>query len=241
MAVFLSAGHVPGAKSVIGGIEEGRFGVDIVDAIASVSEGDYFVVPHSLDLGPAEKWVRSRSAKDDIMIEFHLDYNPKSSGAFCLYHKDIPHGKDVAQRLAKLCSDAFGVPVKDGGPFEKGAIERLVVARWSGWDDMGWFRYYGKGQAAMPYLIECATLPSDANKITGAAIGKLAIALAEFLIIKKPIPNQWKYRDLQWLKDEGFLTSGEWFDQAEELDQPFPRWAEATILRRMYERLKGGE
>lgn len=54
---------------------------------------------------------------------------------------------------------------------------------------------------------------------------------------KKPDPD-WKKDAVQWLYDEGLLTGDDW---KEDVEKPLPLWAEAIILRRLYEKLKGGD
>ncbi|MED1794917.1 N-acetylmuramoyl-L-alanine amidase family protein [Brevibacillus nitrificans] len=45
----------------------------------------------------------------------------------------------------------------------------------------------------------------------------------------------WKQEAIDWMFDEGLLTNEDWRHQA---DNPLPLWAEAVILRRLYEKLK---
>ncbi len=47
---------------------------------------------------------------------------------------------------------------------------------------------------------------------------------------------EWKQEAIDWLYDEGLLTNEDWRNRA---DQPLPLWAEAVILRRLYEKLRG--
>lgn len=49
-------------------------------------------------------------------------------------------------------------------------------------------------------------------------------------------PADWKQEAVQWLYDQGFLTGDDWKN---DIEKPLPLWAEAIILRRMYEKLKG--
>lgn len=49
-------------------------------------------------------------------------------------------------------------------------------------------------------------------------------------------PADWKQEAVQWLYDQGFLTGDDW---KKDIEKPLPLWAEAIILRRMYEKLKG--
>jgi len=46
----------------------------------------------------------------------------------------------------------------------------------------------------------------------------------------------WKKEAIEWLFKQGFLTDESWRGKA---DQPLPLWAEALVLRRMYEKLAG--
>lgn len=45
----------------------------------------------------------------------------------------------------------------------------------------------------------------------------------------------WKQEAIDWMFDEGLLTNEDWRNQA---DKPLPLWAQAVILKRMYEKLK---
>ncbi|RNB56318.1 N-acetylmuramoyl-L-alanine amidase [Brevibacillus gelatini] len=45
----------------------------------------------------------------------------------------------------------------------------------------------------------------------------------------------WKQEGIDWLFEQGLLTSEDWRSQA---DKPLPLWAEAIILKRLYELLK---
>lgn len=47
-------------------------------------------------------------------------------------------------------------------------------------------------------------------------------------------PN-WKQEAIDWMFDQGFLTDEVWRNQD---DKPLPLWAEAVILKRLYEKLK---
>jgi len=47
---------------------------------------------------------------------------------------------------------------------------------------------------------------------------------------------EWKQEAINWLYTEGLLTNEDWRDK---VDEPLPLWAEAVILRRMYEKLRG--
>lgn len=49
----------------------------------------------------------------------------------------------------------------------------------------------------------------------------------------KPVP-EWKHEAINWLYEQGFLTDEIWRQQ---MDQPLPLWAEALILKRLYEKL----
>lgn len=53
-----------------------------------------------------------------------------------------------------------------------------------------------------------------------------------------PASNQeeWKTEAVNWLYEQGILTSEEWRSLANE---PLPLWAEAVLLRRLYEKLRG--
>ncbi|MGC5325839.1 N-acetylmuramoyl-L-alanine amidase [Brevibacillus sp. SYSU BS000544] len=51
-----------------------------------------------------------------------------------------------------------------------------------------------------------------------------------------PTPESWKLEAVNWLYEQDLLTSEEWRSQ---LDQPLPLWAEALLLRRLYEKLRG--
>lgn len=51
-----------------------------------------------------------------------------------------------------------------------------------------------------------------------------------------PTPESWKLEAVNWLYEQELLTSEEWRSQ---LDQPLPLWAEALLLRRLYEKLRG--
>ena len=44
----------------------------------------------------------------------------------------------------------------------------------------------------------------------------------------------WKREAVEWLFAQGFLTDETWRDK---VDQPLPLWAEALVLRRMYEKI----
>ncbi|UFJ41262.1 N-acetylmuramoyl-L-alanine amidase [Brevibacillus humidisoli] len=46
----------------------------------------------------------------------------------------------------------------------------------------------------------------------------------------------WKREGVDWLYEQGLLTSADWRSQ---IDQPLPLWAEAVVLRRFYEKLRG--
>ncbi|MDR5000071.1 N-acetylmuramoyl-L-alanine amidase family protein [Brevibacillus parabrevis] len=45
----------------------------------------------------------------------------------------------------------------------------------------------------------------------------------------------WKQEGIDWMFDQGLLTNEDWRNQA---DKPLPLWAEAIILKRLYEQLK---
>jgi len=45
----------------------------------------------------------------------------------------------------------------------------------------------------------------------------------------------WKQEAIDWMFDQGLLTNEDWRNQA---DKPLPLWAEAVILKRLYEKLK---
>jgi len=45
----------------------------------------------------------------------------------------------------------------------------------------------------------------------------------------------WKQEAIDWMFDQGLLTNEDWRSQA---DKPLPLWAEAVILKRLYEKLK---
>lgn len=47
---------------------------------------------------------------------------------------------------------------------------------------------------------------------------------------------EWKQEAIDWLYHEGLLTNEDWRSR---VDQPLPLWAEAVILRRLYEKLRG--
>lgn len=47
---------------------------------------------------------------------------------------------------------------------------------------------------------------------------------------------EWKQEAINWLYTEGLLTNEDWRAR---VDEPLPLWAEAVILRRMYEKLRG--
>lgn len=49
-------------------------------------------------------------------------------------------------------------------------------------------------------------------------------------------PVAWKTEAVNWLYDQQFLTDEVWRSQ---VNEPLPLWAEAVILRRLYEKLKG--
>ncbi|MET3292051.1 UNVERIFIED_CONTAM: N-acetylmuramoyl-L-alanine amidase [Brevibacillus sp. OAP136] len=44
----------------------------------------------------------------------------------------------------------------------------------------------------------------------------------------------WKQEAVEWLYEQGLLTDATWRNQ---IDQPLPLWAEAILLRRLYEKL----
>lgn len=52
----------------------------------------------------------------------------------------------------------------------------------------------------------------------------------------KPYVPDWKKDAVQWLYDEGFLTGDDW---KKDIEKPLPLWAEAIILKRLFEKLKG--
>jgi N-acetylmuramoyl-L-alanine amidase len=47
---------------------------------------------------------------------------------------------------------------------------------------------------------------------------------------------QWKREAVDWLYDQGLVTNEEWRNR---LEEPLPFWAEAVILKRLYEKLRG--
>lgn len=51
-----------------------------------------------------------------------------------------------------------------------------------------------------------------------------------------PVGTDWKQDAVKWLYEEGLLTDDQWRTQP---DQPLPLWAEAIVIRRLYEKLKG--
>lgn len=50
-----------------------------------------------------------------------------------------------------------------------------------------------------------------------------------------PAPD-WKQEAVDWLYEQGLLTDAAWRNR---IDQPLPLWAEAVILRRLFEKLNG--
>jgi N-acetylmuramoyl-L-alanine amidase len=46
---------------------------------------------------------------------------------------------------------------------------------------------------------------------------------------------QWKQEAVDWLYEQGLLTDHQWRNR---LDQPLPLWAEAVLLKRLYEKLR---
>lgn len=49
---------------------------------------------------------------------------------------------------------------------------------------------------------------------------------------------EWKLEGINWLYEQGFLSDEVW---RQRVDQPLPLWAEALILKRMYEKITGGQ
>jgi N-acetylmuramoyl-L-alanine amidase len=47
---------------------------------------------------------------------------------------------------------------------------------------------------------------------------------------------EWKQEAIDWLYNEGLLTDEDWRNR---VDEPLPLWAEAVILRRLYDKLRG--
>ncbi|AYK06700.1 N-acetylmuramoyl-L-alanine amidase [Brevibacillus laterosporus] len=47
-------------------------------------------------------------------------------------------------------------------------------------------------------------------------------------------PDDWKQEAVNWLYQEGILTNEEW---RQNIDKPLPLWAEAIVLRRLYEKV----
>ncbi len=47
---------------------------------------------------------------------------------------------------------------------------------------------------------------------------------------------EWKQEAINWLYTEGLLTNEDWRNR---VDEPLPLWAEAVILRRLYDKLRG--
>lgn len=247
MTVFLAAGHRPGTGVSAGGIEEGQWAVAAVDAILAASDpAKVVLVPHDLDLADSERWVRARARKGDIALEIHLDQHPSARGAFCLYHRDVSGGLVLAQQLARASAEALGVPVRDGGSYNQGAIERKVVAGWRFWSDLGWFRHYPNTNPAMPFLLEAATLPGDAEQLRNPeALARFGRALAEALGVAKtkedrPMssnrfpdvpPGHWAETYVSYAAREGILQGNP--DGTFRGDQPLTRYEAAALLYRL--------
>ncbi|WP_139492295.1 N-acetylmuramoyl-L-alanine amidase family protein [Brevibacillus dissolubilis] len=50
-----------------------------------------------------------------------------------------------------------------------------------------------------------------------------------------PSIPEWKQEAIDWLFEQGLLTNRDWYNR---VDEPLPLWAEAIILRRLYEKLR---
>ncbi|MFY0545141.1 N-acetylmuramoyl-L-alanine amidase family protein [Brevibacillus sp. H7] len=46
----------------------------------------------------------------------------------------------------------------------------------------------------------------------------------------------WKREAIEWMYEQGLLTNEDWRNRA---DEPLPLWAEAVILRRLFEKMRG--
>lgn len=51
-----------------------------------------------------------------------------------------------------------------------------------------------------------------------------------------PTPASWKLEAVNWLYEQELLTDDQWLSK---IDEPLPLWAEAVLLRRLYEKLQG--
>ncbi|WP_219723266.1 glucosaminidase domain-containing protein [Bacillus sp. Marseille-P3661] len=83
----------------------------------------------------------------------------------------------------------------------------------------------------------------------GESYGQLIINIHERLIAEEGgnvVPNnqgypegteQWKINAVEWLYENGFLTSDEW---KQKIEEPLPLWAQATVYNRLIRELKGG-
>jgi N-acetylmuramoyl-L-alanine amidase len=49
----------------------------------------------------------------------------------------------------------------------------------------------------------------------------------------QPVP-EWKREAVEWLYEQGLLTDAEWRSR---MDEPLPLWAEAAVLRRLFDKL----
>ncbi len=82
----------------------------------------------------------------------------------------------------------------------------------------------------------------DANLLKNPAVidewtKSIAKGMAKALNLKELSPVQvpdWKKEAVDWMFNEGLLTNNEW---KKTLENPLPLWAEAIILRRLYEKL----
>lgn len=82
----------------------------------------------------------------------------------------------------------------------------------------------------------------DANLLKNPAVidewtKSIAKGMAKALNLKELSPVQvpdWKKEAVDWMFNEGLLTNDEW---KKTLENPLPLWAEAIILRRLYEKL----
>jgi len=85
--------------------------------------------------------------------------------------------------------------------------------------------------------------PFDANLLKDPAVidqlsQKIAVGIAKAFNLKELFPittPDWKKEAVDWLFKEGLLTNEDW---KKTVENPLPLWAEAVVLRRLYEKMK---
>ncbi|GAA4722718.1 N-acetylmuramoyl-L-alanine amidase family protein [Brevibacillus fulvus] len=88
--------------------------------------------------------------------------------------------------------------------------------------------YQPPGSSGTSPVASPAPTPTPASSTTGSTTAQPASG-------QEPSSPEWKTQAIDWLYQQGLLTSDDWRDR---IDEPLPLWAEAVLLRRLFQKLQ---